>query len=479
MTVHFEDCPNEIIGDIIVLLEFDDIRNLRRTCKSLAYKTTQNRFKSFFRSKHVDVTESALSDFVYATQAGRLGTLVENLILIGVVNNTAELESVGREWVPPKSGNSDLRFEEQNAEMAKNKQDFDILRQRQAEQGRLYDSGRVLSLLRDAFCNIATNSRTGKLPTLSLQTVVYRLDSQQRLNPADRHAGSWKLIWRCAARTFHTAVCALATSRLPIDKFDVFCGLQRCSLACNELSGVDWKDQGLATSLASLKSLSISLSNRPIDETEEDRQRIDDPAEGMYVSFPLTKRPTQVVRSEASDEKNFTGLADVFQLCNQLKSLEVHYYCLNGPTTIDPQHETLLQRMVEADKLPDTLERCRLRGAYIREHDLLTFLEQTKLRNLSMEGVTISSGTFRFEYCSSEKSGMQHMIFDDLFEHDREKPVGFLLTGSLRASTTLDRAGDDIESPILYALPAPGARVNGSPKARDRRIRLRREYGPP
>lgn len=190
MTVHFEDCPNEVIGDIIALLEFDDICSLRRTCKSLAYKTTQNRFKSFFRSKHVDLTQSALVEFVYVTQVGRLGTLVENLTLVGIVNNTAELESIVREWMSPKSVNSNVKFEEQNAEMAKNKQDLDILRQRQAEQGRLYESGRALSLLRDAFCNIATNSKTGKLPKLSLQTAVFRLDCQQRLSPAASGAGS-------------------------------------------------------------------------------------------------------------------------------------------------------------------------------------------------------------------------------------------------------------------------------------------------
>jgi hypothetical protein len=48
-------------------------------------------------------------------------------------------------------------------------------------------------------------------------------------------------------------------------------GQQRCSLPCNALSKVDWGNKGLTESLSSMRSLSISLSNRvsKFDEDED------------------------------------------------------------------------------------------------------------------------------------------------------------------------------------------------------------------
>jgi hypothetical protein len=74
MSPWIEDCPNEIIEAIVVLLDLDDIRSFRQSCRSLAAKTTQNRFKSYYHSKRVDITLHALGAFVDAVWSSRMSS---------------------------------------------------------------------------------------------------------------------------------------------------------------------------------------------------------------------------------------------------------------------------------------------------------------------------------------------------------------------------------------------------------------------
>jgi hypothetical protein len=94
MSPSLENCPNEVIESIVVLLVLGDICSLRQSSRTLSSKTTQSHFKSYFLSKHVDITESALRTFVDVTQPGWLGCLIQHLVLVGVVNNTKALEYI-------------------------------------------------------------------------------------------------------------------------------------------------------------------------------------------------------------------------------------------------------------------------------------------------------------------------------------------------------------------------------------------------
>jgi hypothetical protein len=109
----------------------------------------------------------------------------------------------------------------------------------------------------------------GRLFSLFFQAVLYRKHAEQRLPPLAH--GSWKFIWKSAADTFHTAFHSLAATHLPIERLNIFNNreLQRCNLASNELSSFDFKDKGLALSLASLKSLSLSNSDKIIPSQNE------------------------------------------------------------------------------------------------------------------------------------------------------------------------------------------------------------------
>jgi hypothetical protein len=126
-----------------------------------------------------------------------------------------------------------------------------------------------VSLLSEAFRNIAANSTTGRLLSLSLEVVVYREDAEKRLSPLA--GGGWRFIWECAADTFHIGFGSLTASNMPIERLNIFNDrrLQRCSLACNELGSVDFKQKGLAISLASMKLLSVSVSDRVVFQSKK------------------------------------------------------------------------------------------------------------------------------------------------------------------------------------------------------------------
>jgi hypothetical protein len=492
MSPSLEDCPNEVIESIVVLLVLGDICSLRQGSRTLASKTTQNHFKSYFLSKHVDITESALRKFVDVTQPDWLGCLVQNLVLVGVVNNTKALE-----YILGEEPDSDLEEEGSGnrKKLAKAEQDLEILEQRQTDYEKLHESGTDVSLLSKAFSNVAANSKTGRLLSMSLEVVVYREDAERWLPPLA--GGSWRFIWQCAADTFHTAFCSLAASSMPIEKLNIFNDrrLQRCSLACHELGSVDFKHKGLAISLASLKSLSLSVSDRVIFQSKKDAERSHDPAEDIesidWETSDDEARDIADMRVEAADECNFIGLENLLQLSGQLEDLKIHKYRLdmgvlnNGQA--DLHLERLLQLAAEIDT-PPKLRRIELRGLYVREEDLLTFLRRTGVHKLLMYKVFMSSGTFRsvFDYCTSDAAGMEELYFNELFEEHlnvyfdgpgQAQIPPLISNGPGPSSDILERVGHEVKREITYRSVLGGAA--GSPTMVEYARQWRIEYGPP
>ena len=82
-----KDCTLEVMELIVFQLDLDDIRNLRQTCRSLAVKCTGKRFRSFFRSKQVEITVPMLREFAELTQAGGLACQIQELTLVGIADS--------------------------------------------------------------------------------------------------------------------------------------------------------------------------------------------------------------------------------------------------------------------------------------------------------------------------------------------------------------------------------------------------------
>jgi hypothetical protein len=497
MSPSLENCPNEVFETIVGVLALRDICALRLCNRTLATKSTQDHFRSYFRSKHIDVTGSSLQAFINATQPDRLGCLIQHLVLVGVVNNTQSLEAiVAREKYSLEEyslvGESESESENEWEKEAKAKRDLEILKQRQTDYKELHESGTDVSLLSEAFSNIATNSKTGKLLELSLEVVVYRENAERRLHPLN--GGGWRFIWKSATNTYHTAIRALAASKLPIKKLSIFNDrrLQRCSLGCNELGCIDFEDKGLAISLASLKSLSVSLSDRIIFQSTKDVERSYDPDEVRDRDIPDHRRDRDEIQAETDDEGNFIGLAKLLQLCSQLEDLEIHYYRLRLRLrgTPDPHRERVLQRVAEAETLPK-LKRLELHGVYVREQDLLTVIQRTSVRKLFMHGVIMYRGTFRstFDYCTSDAAGMEELYFHKLLEGERS--FSFEGLGAYHSQPpligadpgprgdTLQREGDEIKEQIIYSFRGDNIPAVITPQDLKRRVPGYREYGPP
>ncbi|GIC86289.1 F-box domain protein [Aspergillus udagawae] len=488
MTVGLESCPPEIIGSIVRVLDLTDVGNLRLTSRCLRSKATQGHFRSCFWSKRVKFTGPELENLAIVTQRGWLGCEINDLTLVGVVNNTERLEEAV--WV-----NSD----------DPKKTDLETLQQRQRDYERLLESGELVHILGNVFKNIVANNSTGKLRSLSLEVIVYLSNAKDELAPPA--GGPWRPIWQMAAETHRIVFSALMDSNLEIDSLNIFnrAGLQRCSIAGNELSSIDYAAEGLIMPLRSLESLSISVSEPILHVTLDDL--LNDDSE-----YEVTSEDEDQAREEAmmkaNDERNFTGLASLIQACRNLKHLDIHHCRVElGHPFANIPNERLFGRVAALDTLPQ-LEGCGLRGLSLTEDDLLAFLRRlsSSLRRFEMETITMTSGTFGsiFELLTATSTSistsagadaadaapfpnLQYLYLDTL--RVGRDLVFFTGVGKLRypinhwnpahGGNTLSRQGkEDIKTPIEYHGPTNSAPV-GSPFVQQWLQDQRMKYGPP
>lgn len=85
------------------------------------------------------------------------------------------------------------------------------------------------------------------------------------------------------------------------------------------------------------------------------------------------------------------ALAKLLALTIDLEDLELHQYHLEkgALTHADVQRDRLMQRTAEMEQTL-SLKRIELRGLYVREQDLLVFIQQTSFRRIFMY-LTIST----------------------------------------------------------------------------------------
>jgi hypothetical protein len=467
-----ENCPTEIVGEIAKYIDKIDAGHLRLTNRYLRSTVTQRLFGSYVCSRRVNVTGTDLQKLVDVTQRGWLGCEIRDLTLVGVVNNTKALEAA------LKANADDPR-----------KRDLENLQERRQAYQQLLESGQIVRLLSQIFRNLAANSATGKLRSLSLAVTVYRQDSQREITPLA--GGSWRLIWQTAAETFRIVLAALQESKLEVSRLKIFSDpqLQKCSLESHELARIDYNSEGLIKALGALNALSVSVSERIIDLNPLAAQLSDDPADEVDWSDDEPDEDINEVVAKAQDENNFVGLANLLRVCHALKSLHIHQYLIDfhnfSSNTRNP-NERLFQRIVELDRLPE-LEVCSLRGVFVREIDLLAFLKRVRLRRLSMENVVMVSGTYRsiFDFCTDEASVLSFLYLDELMiQNDLIYFTGageprFQTWVGAHGSNTLKREGEELRQPILYHLPDGPAIPMASPARQEWLLQQRREYGPP
>ncbi|KAL4911470.1 hypothetical protein BDW74DRAFT_8545 [Aspergillus multicolor] len=226
---------------------------------------------------------------------------LQDLVLVGVVNNPKWLIRHLKDPTDDGANSQSVGPDE----LEQTKQDLDILTKRQSDYEGLRALGTDVMLLSEAFGDLKADTDNSRLSSLSLQVMVYRLDAEQRLPPAD--GGSWKLIWQAAADTFHTTIQALTASELTVEKFDIYGSQECCSLACTELSTVDFDAEGLAAALASLRGLSVSFSDRIINLRNVDIGETGDSADDVDGKHRSSKTFAKAKISTQSYEKRRTS----------------------------------------------------------------------------------------------------------------------------------------------------------------------------
>ncbi|KAK2877147.1 hypothetical protein FQN49_001391 [Arthroderma sp. PD_2] len=421
-------CPDWIVEQIVAWLDLADIRSLRLTCKTVSIKSSQGRFQRLLQSKSVDLTSEALQTF---TATRDYSSQLKNLNLVGLARK-ANLQA-------------------------------DADKRRETET----------SLLTEAFDEIAQCKDNGCLESLTLRVAIVYQDGT-RLLPVDTR-GRWgmpKRVWACAVETWQVTLRALTASQLRIKRLNVFndADMQLCSLPCDRLNTVDLQDAGLAKSLAAVKSLSLSISDRIFDD---DKDMYEPGEEDEYYDKLETESEEETLRdfhAEAGDDNNFVGVAKLVKLCTQMEDLEFHYYrVFNRYINVakDFRSERILQCVVELENLP-RLRQVKLRGIQATERDLLNFIKRTDPSDLSLETIKLEKGTFAsiIHYCTSNSHANLHALqLDTLYERGRSgyqvmvqfsgregsRTVVVDATGTA-ASERLERRGADIRQPVLFSL---------------------------
>lgn len=460
-----EGLPNEIVETIVTYLDLESIRNLRQTSHTLSAKATQDRFKSFFYSKRVDITRPSLEAFVEATSAGRLGYLLQNLTLVGIVNNT--------KWLAAKA---------KQGEHEAFAQDFAILQERQEDFDEMHEAGIDVELLTQAFANLKASGKR-QISSLFLAVEIYRENAETRLQPVN--GGSWKMIWQSAVDTYRTALSSLSASGLHMNQLNVFEGLQRCSIAANEIDLPEVP--GLADILASLGSLSISLSDTIVEECPTDIGDTGDGADSIDWEAADEVKPLEEIQDEVDRPSNYRGLATFLQYCPKLEELVLHQYKLDLQTRMPEirfRRERYMQHIAETVHL-SRLRNLTLRGLETTAEVLLSFLRRaTALQEISLQHVRLCQGTFRefFDYCTSDDNEIERLYFDDLFESSDGMIFfeGFgvpkFMPMNRPCSNTLERSGrSEIKRPISYCH-AEGLPI-GTPSLAQWRQECKMEYG--
>ncbi|GAB1206203.1 hypothetical protein APSETT445_004885 [Aspergillus pseudonomiae] len=304
----------------------------------MAHRTSFISFRRNFYRKKIKLTEESLQAFVAVTQQGWLGCCLQHLTVMDVPAGDAPTL---------------------------------------AEQ-------RAVALLRQALTNLRINSARGLLESLTLT-----------IETGGNAEAPWKSVWDAAARLFRVTTVALGRSKLHAVALDIFCSIDRCSLACGEIAKV-CKRVNMSECLKNTKAISLSLSHQQ------------------------TKRqPSARMLPVAVGRGNAQAITCLLNMCPKLESLHLHWYNLDlvnlTQAQIEEQH--FFNRI--ADTCPIArLKQCTLQGIHTSEEKLHYFLRRRHLCSLTMEQIRLDSGTFQpiFEYLSLNTRRLRYLHFDDFWE---------------------------------------------------------------
>ena len=409
----------EIIEAIVAKLTFADVCQLRLTTRELAAKSSHGSFKAHFITKTVHLSSAReLEIFGGVTQSGWQGCALQNLTVVGLALSAdrANLNDTG---------------ERQNQSRA--------------------------DLLAKALTNLRLNSARGRLGSL---TLVIDFQTQDGLCIPLKKVRDWKSVWESAAQTFTIVSCALQTSAIPLEKFDVFDSVDRCSLGSNRIGSV-LELLDLSVPLQALKILSLSVSQREARNCENETS----------------------ASSQGSGQLS-QYISRFFEQCPKLERLHLSWFNLRltGLTDAEQEERRFFDHAIGPAALP-LLQEITLKGIYTSEKSLVSFFEDHRgLRNVNFEELHLEVGSFRpvFDYMTGCLKHLDSVHLDDLWETrliQFPSAPGEPHSPHPGGPTWIARAGAESRKPIKYQLVK--GRIKGSSKVMLWHKKKNVLYGPP
>ena len=395
-----EDLPPEILERTVVLLSLRDVCALRLSSRTLASKATQDYFKTFFTRKRVEVTELGLQKFVDCTAAGGLNSLIKHLTLVAPVYNTLELEfglenkvTTAIVWAEDGSIEDTDSRDLTTEELSQMSMDLPILRTRQEAHAQFVASGGCVTLLAQAFDNLAKHNVA--LDLVATEVAVYRLDAVTPIPPL--YGGGFKYIWQAASDVFHTLFGSIARAGLRVNRLDLFNGpsMHRCSLSCDQFTSVDFDAAALDACLGNLRSLTMSISDKVMKQSSKEPMSLQDYSSSDPDVWEDNVFATdQELLLEAERRGNFTGICSMLQRCKLLEDLTVSRYSLDwlNPEISQAQTDGVLTALQDAAS--SSIRRLALQGFDAYEFQILGLLwALPNLECVSFRCITLLEGS--------------------------------------------------------------------------------------
>ncbi|KAK3626173.1 hypothetical protein LTR56_019961 [Elasticomyces elasticus] len=423
--------PNEVIENILSTLQLTDMWNLRLCSRGLAAKTIQPRFKAFYHSKTIPLQDTALENFSNVTRNSGLGCLVQNITIVGQVEDSGKVPAKGK--------------------------------RKARSQGTSVSADEALALLTVSFENIAAaanRSRTLRSLKLAYSDIRSKIPGKGFRDTYNHTLRRWRPIWQCAATIFHTIVSALETSHLSIQSLQLFNDFdhQRCSLPCSALQ-TTLDDVRPVRALSALTHLSISVSDA------EDSSQLSGLRELLEMSPRLTHLDIHQFSlgfENLPETKFFARRA----IGDERSSFEFSPNAQDNLTR-------LFQHASEANPMPRGLKNIRLDGIHTTDQDLLRFVRRIAPQHITLKHIRLATGNFRslFDFCTIPNSGsIVHLDLQDLREG--EWHVIFDDSGT----HSLQRSGSGAPHPIAYRV--PHLCQQGGPVLQEQIRQNRYMYGP-
>lgn len=417
----FEALPPEIVEQVVVLLTLHDIGSVRLASRTLASKATQEHYKSNFYSQSLELTERRLNQFVAVAAFAGLIRLLQHLTIICPVYNTLELEAnVKDSAISLPLFDEDGSLEEiipcsvEGEDLRRIELSLSALSQQHRDHSRFISRREHVALLSQAFRSLTSHGVHLRL--LTAEVIVYRVDTHTPILPL--YGGGWKRIWAAASTGFEAIFASISTG-LTIQHLELFTGIRmlRCSLPCDQFTGVNFDSAQFDIFLGNLESLSMSVSDKVINQSNKESLDLEDYSTTTELDLDATWLTEEDMVLHASNEQNFTGLANMLRKCRNLKSLDFSHFMLDfiSPDISQALSDGMLDAIHQA-KL-ESIETLSLEGFDMSESRLLELLRAlSRLRKVTLSCVTLLEGgdwDVIFNHCVEN---MEEACFDSLFQ---------------------------------------------------------------